>query len=149
MLNDKDIIERFNKLSNEVGNGKYYHMKSINNFIKYLGEFGSTHYKSKAIDLLNGYFDYVSSNGALTFEDGKYIYYTFIAPLGKIYSWNFKFFIHLDITSIILYIGGLFLLLFLIKVPIFIYLISLIICVVIYLPFHFKKKKSKVYGFNY
>lgn len=148
-MNDKDLIDKYDQLCREVMITKYHHIKSVGNFIAYLDAFGSMQYKSKAIDLLIGYFDFVLVKESITREDGKYLYYTFIKPLGKIYSWNFKFIIYLDIFTLLIFIGIWFLVAFLIKASIFTYLASFIVGIVIYLPFYFKKKENKVYAFGY
>ena len=107
------------------------------------------YYKDRVQTILNDYFDYTSEKGALSRDEGIYIYQNFVKPLGKIYSQNLKFSIYIDPVSIIFFLVAWFIVLFLVKSSMSAYLISLFLAVIIYIPSYLKKRSKRVYGFDY
>ncbi|HMX78083.1 MAG TPA: hypothetical protein PK841_07905 [Chitinophagaceae bacterium] len=141
--------ERYNSLIANIHCTKYYHLKSINNYTTHFGEFRTMYYKDRVQTILNDYFDYTSEKGALSRDEGIYIYQNFVKPLGKIYAQNLKFSIYIDPVSIIFFLVAWFIGLFLVKSSMSAYLISLFLAVIIYIPSYLKKRSKRVYGFDY
>ncbi len=52
-MKKSDFVDKFVFLSEKIGSKKYYHLKSVNNFITHFDDFGTMQNKSKVEEILN------------------------------------------------------------------------------------------------
>lgn len=90
---------------------KYYHLKSIFNFLLYLPLIKNPTTQRFVIEKLDNYFDYVETQSIEGIHESLDVFNKFIKPVGEIYETEFGFFIMIKpwILNISIIILGLIL----------------------------------------
>ncbi len=128
---------------------KFYHLKSIENFMLSFDEFGSMHTKYEAANILNEYFDYVIANEISNEKDCKYLFFTFIEPIGNIYKRDLGFsFLFTTPTIIIYFIPTIFLMIYL-KFPFYLTLSIATVGIFLFIKVLKKRESKKVFGYSW
>jgi hypothetical protein len=146
----KEIFEKYQYLKSEMPHKrKYYHLKSIKNFIDHLNEFVSISDKKVAEELLSNYLEFVIHKEKINQGEAKKIFVNHILPIGKLYSYHLNFSFILQFSSVVFFGLLLVFLLFLFGTP-YMILFFLVLLILIYLINRYRKLKSgRVYGYDF
>jgi len=86
-----ELINQYEKiLEKPKSDDRFYHIKSVANFINNFSQLKDTS-KIKANNILNEYLNYAFENSIENIEDGVFIFNTYIKPLGEIYKSDCNF----------------------------------------------------------
>lgn len=128
---------------------KFYHLKSIQNFMLGFEEIGSMNVKYGIADILNKYFDYVNDHDVNSKTEGRYIFFTFIEPLGMIYKKKLKFSFLFSLNTIFIYFFLGILIMAIFKI-LMVYILGIIILgALIFYKIFLQRKSKKIFGFQW
>ena len=149
-MNIKDIEEKYAEVLRQYPFGqKYFHLKSIDNFIIHLNEFGTQYYKAESIRSIDRYLNFILAGYNIDRDNAKQVFNEYIQPLGEIYSKRLKFIFYMRPSSIIFWVIVMTAIFFLFKLSIVFYIV-LITIAILKMSFNYSKyKKRKVYGFDF
>ena len=85
-------------------NIRFYHMRSIRNFIFHFNEIKSPNDKLYVFNYIDGYLDFVIENGIYDIHECRDLFIKYIYPVGKFYMRNLKFSGFIKWYVIVLYI---------------------------------------------
>lgn len=137
LMNREDIIKRF------------YHLRSIENFIYFLDVIEDTQLKEKVYLILIEYFDVVKNEPIQDIHHCTKLFDEYIRPIGSVYEENVGFMPMIHAWVIIFWGVLLFVILYMFSLPlVFYYLIGG--GLLFYYGYVFKKRlQQKVYGFKW
>ena len=141
-MNDLDLITgKFNLIVETMpGKYKWYHLKSVYNFIQHFNEIDNKASQEKVASLLLHYLDYISENYVDSYEDAKKLFTNFIYPVGLIYKKHARFIYLLRPQSIFIYLIFLNVLLLVFRASNYFYLSLNIIGLTVYILMYIKVK---------
>lgn len=80
-MNTESFEIKLNEL-NKIGSQyrRFYHVKSMMNFLKYYKDITNKSGQQKAYDLINAYFDEIEKNPIFDFNRAQFIFTKYISP---------------------------------------------------------------------
>jgi hypothetical protein len=150
-MSELEIITEKYELIVSASNQKraYYHLNSVRNFIIHYNNFASQNEKSMMADLLNNYLDFITTKDEITQQEAKNIFHEYIQPIGLFYTKRLNFNLYTSPSTYIIFIIFSFITFFILKFSLVVYIVTLLLLLVFYLPSYLKLRKNKVYGFNF
>lgn len=139
----KEILQKVDS------NKKYYHYRTINNFIFFMKEIKLTNEREKIYFSLNKYLEVVNENPLEDASDSLQIFHNHIRPIGKLYEDFFGFVPMINLSTIAFWYGILALLLYVINAGFLFYIITATPLAAYYSFISFKRINKKVYGYMY
>ncbi len=103
MLHDDYIVELNELKKMNDTHKKYHHVRSIENFLRYLESIENKDQKFKAIKLIQSYFLEIKDNPVFDLEGAQNIFKKYITPLGNIYSDYLGFVPHMRFWVLIIW----------------------------------------------
>jgi len=146
----ENIIEKYNLIIDTMPEkNRFYHLKSISNFIEHFDEISDEKSKNNVLELLYNYINHIAYNNVNSNKECQRLFYEYINPIGMVYKKYCDFSYFIRPQSIFFYQIIFNLLIFLIKLELtVIVIINLAITGLIF--FMYKKGKStKVYSVNW
>jgi len=149
MDESNQLIEKFNFIVNHMPHkNKYYHLKSMYNFLQHFNEIPDRERKEKVFNSLNEYLNYITENDIVSTKECRHVFFTFIEPVGLIYKKCCGFSYILRPQSLVVYLIALNLIFFLFKTNPYFYILNILGFAFIYLMYK-RSKSSRVYTFNW
>jgi hypothetical protein len=112
-----DIEEDLNRLKEDLdgSNKKYYHLKSITNFLYHFHSLEDKNSKEEVLILLTNLFNYYKEHSIRDIQESLTVFQKYLKPIGEIYEQQLGFFVFIAPWLLFLYImigyGVVFLLL--------------------------------------
>lgn len=148
MINHKESLEE--KLNEVMGQPfikrKYYHHRSIENFIHFFNKVSSVQEREKIFFILNEYLDAVKQEPVEDASASLDLFNEYIRPIGKIYEEDFDFMPMINLWVICFWIAVAFLAIYTFNLSFIFYLITGIPLLAYYLFVLKKRISKKVYG---
>lgn len=149
-MTDKKIFLE-NKLNDVMhsctGNLKYYHYRTIKNYIYYLDKFYTEENREKIFEQINEYLDVLKNEPNPDRKAAIEYFNKYVKPISIYYAESFSFVSMIDFRIALFYMFGLFLLERFLQFSNIAIIISMSLIGVYLLFIFYKKMKKKVYGF--
>ena len=146
----KELVEKYNYLiENYPFKSKYYHLRSLNNFIENFDNIKDYNDKEKAFELLDNCLNYSIDNEINNLNECKIIYKEFIVNIGKLYKKNMNFKMTFHTSSVLINCFVVSLICVYLKANILIFITVFIAHSYFLFSVYSNKKKNIVYGLNY
>ena len=146
----EEIQNKLDELKNEGGIiKKYYHFRSIGNFIYFFDELGNNQVKEKVYFTIIEYLDLVKDEPIYDINECITVYEEYIKPIGSLYENAFGFMPAISLWVVIFWVACLYGILYLFSASMNFYIIIGIIPSGYYLYFLKKKSERKVYGLKW
>jgi hypothetical protein len=150
MIDFKNITEKYKSLRLKIEtypNRKFYHLNSIENYILHYNDFGVEFHKTKVVELLDEYIEFVNSKTFVSETDGNFIFQNYVKPIGIIYANTQGFSYYFKPFTILMFVIPLLITLYIIKTSITFPLILTAVSIIILIRGYQKKNINKVYGY--
>ena len=83
----ENIIKKYNHIIGTMPEkDRFYHLKSVANFIEHFNEISDENSQRKVLDLLDKYTTYIEYNNVNTKKECQRLFYEYINPVGIIYK---------------------------------------------------------------
>jgi hypothetical protein len=150
-MNDLDLItDKFNLIVETMpGKDKWYHLKSVYNFIQHFHEIENKELQQKVSSLLLHYLDYISENDVNSYDDAKMLFTDFLYPIGIIYKKHARFTYLLRPQSILIYLVFLNVLFLVFGANTYFFLSLNAIGLAVYILMYMKSKSTRVFRFDW
>lgn len=150
MYNKDDIQTRLNKLIDEKSLIKrFYHFRSIQNFIHFFDELESIQLKEKVYSTLMEYLDIVNKDPIEDIHQCTQLFDQYIRPVGNLYEETFGFMPVMSLWVIIFCCIALFSILYIFNLSLILYFVIGVIVLCYYFYLLKKKMDKKVYGLKW
>ena len=150
MCNKNDIQLRLNTLMDKKGLIKrFYHFRSIQNFIHFFDDLESVQLKEKVYSTLMEYLDIVNKEPIEDIHQCTELFDQYIRSIGNLYERAFGFAPVLSLWVFVFWSIVLFSVLYIFNLSIILYFIIGIIVLCYYFYLLKKKRDKKVYGFKW
>lgn len=139
---------KFEKIKDtiDVSKKKYYHFRSVSNFLLYLDMLTNEKEKYFSLEKLNNYFSYIENNEIDDVHESLALFNNFLKPIGELFEKRFGFFVMIKPWIMNFWII-VFLLIFWYIQNTFLFIFFLLILSLFFFYLGFKIKKKKVYAF--
>jgi hypothetical protein len=77
-----------------LANRRFYHLKSIRNFLRHFNEINNYHEKTYVYNLLNEFLDIVIKDGISNYAECRDLSIKYISPVGRLYARKLRFAIY-------------------------------------------------------
>jgi hypothetical protein len=150
-MNDKQIIQsKLDELKNQIDIQKrFYHFRSIQNFIYFFDKLKSSERKEKAFFTLNEYLDIVKSEPIEDINQCIFLYTKYIKPIGSLYEDEFNFMPAISFRTVLFLVIIFYGVFYLFNLPVVFYVFIGIILFGYYFYFLKKKLQKRVYGLKW
>jgi|LakMenEpi03Aug12_release.lakeMendotaPanAssembly.Ray.scaffolds.fasta_scaffold34415_4 hypothetical protein len=146
----KELEDKLDHLyTNLQSREKYYHLKSVKNFISNIDHIQNEKDKILAYNILLTYLDIVNENGIFSNKESRKVFIDYIEPLGLIFKKHMKYYFLILPSSLVLVAIILNLVFFLFTKSALVFLVFNSIFLILYLILMLFLRKGNVYCYNY
>ena len=150
-MNDKQIIQsKLDQLKDQIDIQKrFYHFRSIQNFIYYFDKLGNCERKEKVSFILNKYLDIVKNEPIEDINQCTLLFDEYIRPVGSLYESALNFMPTVSFRTVMILVIIFYGFFYLFNLPVGFYVFIGIILFGYYFYFLKKKIQKRVYGLKW
>jgi len=130
-------------------NKRFYHIKSVENFIFHFDETSQTLEKENIFNLLKNYLDHINENDISDIIECREKFEKFIYPVGKYFEKNCKFIIFVKLYISIFYLAVICSVLYFFNSNVYFYLCAIAAVLIFYGYTYLKIRNKRIYGFSW
>ncbi len=143
----KDKYLKLKQMNKE--NRRFYHFKSVRNFIIHFHEIATPHDREIIFNLLNGYLDEVIENDILDIYECQEVFTNYIKPVGKYFTEKLKFVVFFKWYTILFYILSFYAILTFFSANSFFFISGFGVILFFMLEMFIKIYQKRIYSFSW